>query len=484
MFLKKLVIVLALLGAACVPIRPPNPNPGPGPGPTPEPTPPAAVTVAADLVACRDQFADNYCNGMPGATFAVEIAPNTWKTYKGDGNGYVWAPDLPNVPDSRLTIAAPGYITLGPFHIDINHVPPIATDLVAVNATGVHNHWNLTPVPPPHFDPSVLPLQSLIGIRGAMWPQTLGACGNLSLGPRPGQDTNIVGTPFIMEYPPAEQQCIVDQIFKARGYKNVVMGPLVDSDGYHGIWQPNDWRGGNFSKFLDSVQFFWDNGLQPVVFIHPDGWGLDQTKSELTALLQQPRARALLRIVVPSGWEPAGYNWSSCTWAGYFEWGRNVLPNAMILMHNAVKGDGSPYDAPVGTDALCDDNGKPNGEGWTRVAPFLHGFLIQYDLFSGAPTPTSDPVLAKNFAGQYVPDGIGAEVHGFRWHFVNGISGWPTFSAWGPVPIKLYYGEGTAYGRFWQGLPESTGVLWGDYSITAGGADGYLDSGSVPVTIH
>jgi len=474
--MRKLILALVLLlGTACVPIRPPNPGPGPGPQP-PEPTPPTppAATLSFDLVACRSPFKDNYCDGPAGAKMAVEIGPDIWKTFISDGNGYVWATDIPDVPDSHLIIKADGYQDLS-VHIS----PPT---LVATNAKGIHNAWELKAA---HVDPSGYTLQSLSAIRGAMWPQTLGACGNLSLGPRPGQDTNIVGTPFITEYSPAEQQCIVDQIFKARGYKNVVMGPLVDSDGYHGIWVPNDWRGANFQKFLDAVQFFWDNGLQPVVFIHPDGWSLDQTKSELTTLLQDPRAQRLLRIVVPSGWEPAGYNWSSCTWAGYFEWGRNVLPNAMILMHNAVKADGSPYDAPVGTDALCDDNGKPNGEGWTRVAPFLHGFLIQYDLFSGAPTPTSNPTLAKNFAGQYVPNGIGAEVHGFRWHFVNGISGWPTFSAWGSqTPIKLYYGEGTAYGRFWQGLPESTGVLWGDYSITAGGADGYLDSGSVAVTIH
>jgi hypothetical protein len=473
------ILACSLFLNACGFIPPPVITP-----PTPTPTPPpVSSTVAVDLVACKSPFVDNYCDGPAGATFAVEIAPDVWRTYKGDGNGYVFASDAPNVPDSRITIAAPGYVTLGPIHIDINHNPPIASDLVATNARGTHNAWMLTPVAPPHVDPSGFSLQSLAAIRGAMWPQTLDACGNLSIGPRPGQTTNIIATVFITEYTPAEQNCLIQEL-KRRGYTHVVMGPLVDSDGYHGVWQPNDWRGSNFDRFLDAVQLFWDNGLAPVVFIHPDGWSLDQTKAELTQLLVQPRAQRLLRIVVPSGWEPAGYDWSSCTWAGYFSWARQNLPNALVLMHNAVKPDGSPYDAPVGTDALCDDNGKPNGEGWARVAPYLHGFLIQYDLFSGQPTPQSDPELARNFAGQYLPNGIGADVHGFRWHFVNGISGWPTFSAWGPnTPIYLYYGEGTAYGRFWQGMPESKGTAWGDYAIQSGTADGYLDGGTVAVPV-
>jgi hypothetical protein len=114
---------------------------------------PPPTGVAADLVACKSPFIDNYCDGMPGAVFAIEVAPNVWKTYKGDGNGYAWAADLPNVPDSRITISAPGYFTLGPVHVDINHVPPIPTDLVAVNAAGIHNVWQLQAEPPPFPPP-------------------------------------------------------------------------------------------------------------------------------------------------------------------------------------------------------------------------------------------------------------------------------------------------------------------------------------------
>jgi hypothetical protein len=134
-----------------------------------------------------------------------------------------------------------------------------------------------------------------------MWPLTNDACGNLSLGPRPHQFTNVIATVFITDYASDEQDCIIGEL-KRRGYTHVVMGPLVDSDGYHGTWQPNDWRGANFDRFLDAVQKFWDAGLAPIVFIHPDNWSFEQTRDELTPLLQQPRAQRLMRIVV----RPAG----------------------------------------------------------------------------------------------------------------------------------------------------------------------------------
>lgn len=154
MFRKLSSIVAALLLTVACGFnprpQPPNPKP-PDPPPVVVPVPPA--TVSADMVACKDPFVENYCNGMPGATFAIEAAPDVWKTYKGDANGYTFADDLPNVGDSRITIAAPGYITLGPIHLDINHTPSIGSDLVATNARGVHNYWNLQPIPPPFPQP-------------------------------------------------------------------------------------------------------------------------------------------------------------------------------------------------------------------------------------------------------------------------------------------------------------------------------------------
>lgn len=454
-------------------VTPPTPQP---PTPPVVVVPPAAETLAFDVVACRGPFKDNYCDGPAVAVFKIHTGtnPDTYLTLQGDGNGYAWASGVPNVPDSDITITAPGYEVLAA------HISP--PTLAATNAKGVHNVWALQSA---HVDPSAIPLPTLAAIRGAMWPQTQGACGNLSIGPRPGDPTNIFATVFLTEYSKAEADCMLRELHEVRGYTTAVAGPLVDSDGYHGVWQPNDWRT-KWDAFLDMLQVLWDAHLAPVVFLHPDGWTFEQTRDQLTPLLLQPRAQRLIRIAVGSGWEPAGYDWSSCTWTLYAQWVRTTLPNALSLIHNQAKDDGSPYDAPVGTDKLCDDNGKPNGAGWTRIAPYLHGFLIQYGPFSGKPTDAANVATARAFAAQYTPNGVGADEHGFRWHFVNGEAGWPQGSAWGQtVPLMLYYGEGTAYNRFWRGMQEADGLLWGDLAMQ-GGADGYLDGGTVPVpvTVH
>jgi hypothetical protein len=259
-----------------------------------------------------------------------------------DANGYVYVSKFPNIADSDIRITADGFNVLGPQHLT-------PADLVKTNDAGQHNFFTLTPA---HVDPSAFRSSSSRRSAAAMWPLTDGACGNLPLGPRPPAD-NVIATVFITDYSAAEQDCIIGEL-KRRGYTHVVMGPLVDSDGYHGIWQPNDWRGANFDRFLDAVQLFWDNGLAPVVFIHPDNWSFEQTRDELTPLLQQPRAQRLIRIAVPSGWEPRST-------AGRRARGRrtrsgpSTLPNALSLLHTVTD-----VDAPVGTDARCDDNGKPN----------------------------------------------------------------------------------------------------------------------------
>src|SRR5947208_2272037 len=120
-----------------------------------------------------------------------------------------------------------------------------------------------------------------------------------------------------------------------------------------------------WQAYLGTLQEWWDAGVAPIFFAHPDGWSFEATRDALTPLLEQPRAQKLIRIVVPSGWEPTRYDWSSCTWAAFARWGRETRPNALILIHTV-----SDVDAPVGTDARCDDNDHSTGEGWARVTPF------------------------------------------------------------------------------------------------------------------
>lgn len=462
MLKKSLALAAALILNACTIVLPPRPPEPPTPPVEPQ------TTLVFDVVACRTPFVDNYCDGAPNPTFKLQTSADTWKVVKGDGNGYALVTDFPNVPDSHLIIEAEGYDTRST-HIS----PPI---LVATNAKGIHNVWDMTPS---HvdFDPSVLSLSELSAIRGAMWPQTQGDCGNLSIGPRPGQNTNIFATVFLSQYTPTERDCMLD-VLQTRGYKHVVVGPIVDSDGYHGIWTPRDWRS-DWQGFLDILQLLWNHGFVPIVFIHPDGWTFEQTRSELTPLLQDPRAQKLIRVIVPSGWEPARYEWSSCTWAQYATWGRVTLPNALVLLHTTTD-----VDAPVGTDSLCDDNGKPNADGWRRIVPYIHGWLSQSSAFAN-PNEHGDSNHPQNTNFDNWQDNFRCAVaYSYCNRFHNGYAGWPTGSAWGAsVPILIYAGEYSAYWRFWDARPEAEGENWGDAAIKAG-ADGYLDSGRVAVEVR
>lgn len=298
-------------------------------------------------------------------------------------------------------------------------------------------------------DPATIPLGELARIRGAMWSARL----DLPFGPRPGRADNIIATTYFDSYSPAHQTGIIAAL-KARRYTHVVVGPIVDVGGYHHQFRPHDWRGAQFDRFLDQLQMFWDNGLVPVMFIHPDGWTFERTRDELTPLLRQPRAQRLIRVAVPTGWEPTRHGWSSCTWAAFGQWARQTLPNALILIHTV-----SDADAPAGSDARCRD--AESASAWARVAPYLHGWLIQNGPYPTA--PGGSPQLAQRFAAQFEASN-------------------PTHdSAWGRgIPILRYAGEQTAYTTYWKNLPEEASRAWGDLAI-ASGADGYLDGGTVEV---
>jgi hypothetical protein len=309
-----------------------------------------------------------------------------------------------------------------------------------------------------------------------MWPKA--EFEGLPHGPRPGSVDNIIDTGAWYAYDTTTRDRITDSLHR-RGYTHVQYGPLDinGQDAYHGQFPLN----GDWNVFLDDLEDLERRGFIPIVFIHPDGWTFEQTRDTFTPLLQQERAQRLVWAVVPSGWEPTGYGWSSVTWSKYFQWAREVLPKAMVLMHCASRGDGSPFDAPAGNDELWNDDHNPhgNGDAWARCTPFLHGFLIQFGPFPQAPDNLPDN--ARGFAGQFDAGALGAEQHGFAWHFVNGINGWPQGSAWGAnVPLKLYAGEVTAYLGYWQNMPEADREAWGDLAMRSGAA-GYFDGGTVSV---
>jgi hypothetical protein len=223
---------------------------------------------------------------------------------------------------------------------------------------------------------------------------------------------------------------------------------------------------------------FWDHGLTPIVFLHPDNWTLAQTQALYDPLIRNNgRAQRLIRCVVPSGWEPTQYGWSSETWRDFMAWGRDLLPNALVLLHTVAD-----VDAPVGTDENGDDNGKPNAEGWARIVPYLHGWLTQSSAFA-APDAHSDPNHPDRTNFQNWTDLFNPHITGsYQDRFQHGYAGWPTNSAWGPTtPIRVYAAEYCSYWE-WNDVNRTyaEGVQWGDAAMAAG-ADGYLDSGTVPV---
>ncbi len=431
------------------------------PAPSPYPAPPQAAWRAVGAVTV-----DAAGKPVSGVHCQLQDVPGWQPAPLTDANGYTaWLTITGGLRDTQVECIRNGYVPFSE-HRRL--------------ATSENENLDTLVLTSEHVDPSGIPLEELAAIRGAMWPLgTASTCGALPLGPRPWQDDNVIATDFITEYTIEQQGCIINEL-KSRGYTHVVMGPLVDSDGYHGVWTPNDWRGGNFQRFLDAEQMFWDAGLKVVTFIHPDGWSLDQTKSELTPLLQDPRAQKLLRIVVPFGWEPCKYECSSYTWAAFGQWARETLPNSLVLLHTVAD-----VDAPVGTDSLGDDNGHPNAEGWARVAPFYHGWLTQSTAFDN-PTGTggdrAHPELTNFQNWQRLFD---ARVSGsYQDRFQHGYAGWPTVSAWSNGrPLRVYAGEYKAYWTFWQHRTEAEGVTWGDASM-ASGADGYLDSGTVAVPVR
>lgn len=305
-------------------------------------------------------------------------------------------------------------------------------------------------------------LEELARIRGAMWSVRW----NGRYGPRPGSPDNILAMDYYEWYNPDERAKMI-QIYKSRNYTHAVTGPMIDTGGYHGQFptQPTMPTDQFLHQYLDCMQEWWNAGIYPVHFIHPDGWTFEQTRDQFTEFYSDSRVKQLLPILVPTGWEPTRYDWSSKTWAAFCEWSATINPDALILIHTVAD-----VDAPVGSDSRYTDN--DNGKGWANVVPFIHGWLIQNGAYSQY--PTENPDLAYNFAAQFMKDGPGAATHSVAWHFA-GNAGWPTFSRWGATtPIKLYAGEETAYNSYWNNLPESCSQAWGDLALKSG-ADGALD---------
>lgn len=435
-----------------------------------------APTWAVDVVTCGSDDGPNTCKTpVAGQYVHLNIAPNRFVDAQTNQDGYavfvVQSADVPLMPAAYIKVDGDA-VWQGTI---LNIQPAMCHD---GTPAGCHN---IAVLQSEHVDPSTYSIRTIAAVRGAMWPTTA-ACSNgvrLPYGPRPGQPDNVIATDFLTVYTPEDQEKVA-ACFHENGWTHAVVGPFVDSDGYHGTYPAHDWRGANFEKFLDVHQWLWDHEITPVTFGHPDGWTFEQTRDAFTTLLSSPRAQRLIRFFVPSGWEPTQYGWSSCTWAQFVAWGRQTLPHAVIAIHTVTD-----VDAPVGTDALCNDNGKPNADGWARViAAGLHVWLMQSAAFED-PTGHGDPNHPDrtNFQNWQLLFNCGDD-KSYCNRFHAGYAGWPTFSAWGQTePIRIIAGEFAAYWVFWKDRPVSEAISWGDAAM-ANGADGYLDSGHAAVPIH
>lgn len=310
------------------------------------------------------------------------------------------------------------------------------------------------------------PLESLAKIRGAMWTQRL----NLPMGPYPGQDYNINAMDFYEFYTPDDRKRMIEKTLRD-GFTHAVTGPIFDPDGYHGNWPTHtDLSQSYWDSYLDRMQEWKDAGIVPVHFMKPDNWTLDGLRQSMEHLYTQDRAKALLPILVPPGWEPTRYGWSSRTWGTFFDWAAAICPDALILGHTVCD-----VDAMKGRDAAYDDEPETNDLAWQYLAPKLHGWLIQLCgyVFMNPYTPQGIHQWESNLAGYFQDADL---------RFRHGKAGWPTGSKWGAdIPLKLYYGEGASY-RFFNDPAVSESLAWsfGDIAM-ANGANGYLDGGTVGV---
>lgn len=293
-----------------------------------------------------------------------------------------------------------------------------------------------------------LSLEALAKIRGALWTVK----GPFPYGPRPNAPDNIFAIDYLEHYTPEEQARGL-ALWKAHRYTHAPVGPFIDG-GYHGQYPPVSMGPVTYARRV--LAPLWSAGIIPVMFLKPDGWRLTDLVG-LEGEFCHPDFQSLARIVVPGGWEPS---MTSDEWVELLQWSAAIFPRALRLIH--MEAD---HDAPGNHHDV--DLAGGTGPLWARVAPFVHGWLVQNRAFE-AGTPSE---AFENFKAQfYSPD-----PRSLTGRFRTGYAGWPRSSAWGDgVPLRVYAGEYASYWVYWHNRPESEAQDWGTAALAAG-ADGALD---------
>lgn len=297
-------------------------------------------------------------------------------------------------------------------------------------------------------DPKPVPTRdAILNFRGSLNITTKG-----SLNMRGTGSTNGLwhGTP--------EQQALIIQEYKDRGYTHGPVGPFIDQ-GYHGLAAPTDFRDDTQrAAIVASIQNLQANGIIPVMFLTPDGWTVNQLRG-IDPIFRE-KVWQDMGICVVNGFEQQGsrYGWSNSQYVEYLSWEKEVFPNAVRGLHTV-----SGIEAPVGNG---DDTSKPGmslNECWGRLNPLIDFWLTQFDMWDNAWTHV-DP---NN------PDGRTDLEHWYDlWDrnisasFINRFSAtgtWPLAKDIVPIP-----GEFWSYGLVWHDLPELQGRGYGAEAIRRG----------------
>lgn len=296
----------------------------------------------------------------------------------------------------------------------------------------------------------------LRAIKGAIWPTR----GPVDFGPRKREPDNIIDTGC--EAYTAADLALAREIIRSRKYTHVQVGPFIDP-GYHGQYPAVDFRN-NPDEMLAWLEGWWAAGFAVVAFIGPDGWTTEQMR-DLEPIFRQPRWQAVMRQIVPMGWEPSE-DTPNAEFVARYQWARRVFPDALQYIHLAAD-----FDAPGNNGDFT--SGQPlyigMPEAWRRVVPYLTGYLIQNGPYRTAPADDAD--LARRFGEQFRLFVRGSLAD----RFVNGYAGWPTVCASGE-PLDLIAAEQTSYRAYWDNLPEDVSRDWGEVAMLYG-ADGYFDGG-------
>lgn len=309
-------------------------------------------------------------------------------------------------------------------------------------------------------DPYSFTLEQLAAIRAAIWTNRA----PLSVGPRPNDPSNINAIDYFEVLSAADQDACLAHYTAAR-YTHAPAGPLIDTDGYHGIYPTQGMPSpADVDRYVANMQRLWNAGIMPIHFVHPDGWSKDDMDA-LAWIYQREDVQRVCRIVVPTGWEPTRYDWKAQYWADIVQkvqgWYGANASRTLWCIHTATE-----TDAPTG-----DGDNFPNGNAgaWEIVAPHIHCWFVQNGPYST--TPTQDPTLRDNFAAQFDVNSRGSLMD----RFVNGYAGWPTYSLWPNGGVRPIAFEQTSYTAFWNNFPESGSKAWGDVALDAG-ASGAGDS--------